>query len=118
MNIIQQLFPNLNYMQIMTPMFNMDNFIIPFLILILFIGILVVLYEKDDTEVKILSFFFSSVVFLLSLFIWYNFNKNYGFQFEGIIPWLPQYNINIVYGIDGISLYFLLLSTFLIVPKY
>ena len=57
---------------------------------------------------------FSWITFFFSLFLWIFFNNiDSKFQFIEIIYWLPAYNINCFYGIDGISLFFILLVTFL-----
>ena len=56
----------------------------------------------------------SVVIFLLSLTLLVNFdNGAKGFQFEQTAPWFVGYNINYHVGIDGISLWMVLLTTFL-----
>ena len=56
----------------------------------------------------------SMVIFLLSLTLLANFdNGAKGFQFEQTAPWFVGYNINYHVGIDGISLWMVLLTTFL-----
>jgi NADH-quinone oxidoreductase subunit M len=56
----------------------------------------------------------SLFVFLLSLLLWVNFDSsNPGFQFEEKLNWLPGTGVSYHAGIDGISLFFVLLSTFL-----
>jgi NADH-quinone oxidoreductase subunit M len=58
----------------------------------------------------------SLVTFALSLFIWAGFNAaTPEFQFVEHAEWLPAFNIAYHMGIDGISLFFVLLSTFLTV---
>jgi NADH-quinone oxidoreductase subunit M len=53
--------------------------------------------------------------FLGSLFVWAYFEKSIGqFQFVTTISWLTSLNLNVTLGIDGISLFFLLLTTLLI----
>ncbi|MGB0747358.1 MAG: NADH-quinone oxidoreductase subunit M [Magnetospiraceae bacterium] len=54
------------------------------------------------------------VVFVLSLFIWAAFDPSTAeFQFEERASWIPTYGIEYHMGVDGISMFFVLLSTFL-----
>ena len=56
----------------------------------------------------------SLITFLLSVLIWTGFDTKYdGFQFIEKLDWLPALHINYVMGVDGISLFFVLLSTLL-----
>ncbi|MBF0560676.1 MAG: NADH-quinone oxidoreductase subunit M [Alphaproteobacteria bacterium] len=56
----------------------------------------------------------SSVTFLLSLGLWFNFDPTTAnFQFQESAPWLPGLGINYRMGVDGISVLFVLLSTLL-----
>jgi proton-translocating NADH-quinone oxidoreductase chain M len=64
---------------------------------------------------KLVSLNFSCLTFILSLFLWIFFNKSVGiFQYVNVFSWLPFWNINFVVGVDGISLFFILLTTLLI----
>lgn len=57
----------------------------------------------------------SCLTFILSLLLWVFFNKSIGtFQFVEKFFWIPIFNINLPLGIDGISLFFILLTTLLI----
>jgi proton-translocating NADH-quinone oxidoreductase chain M len=57
----------------------------------------------------------SLIVFLYSLFFWLYFDDSTSkFQFVELIHWLPYSNINFVLGLDGISLFFVILTTFLV----
>lgn len=57
----------------------------------------------------------SLLTFLYSLVLWIQFDSSTAeFQFVGTIRWLPYENINLYMGIDGISLFFVVLTTFLI----
>jgi len=52
--------------------------------------------------------------FLLSLTIWFGFDASTAaFQFEEKVDWLPQFNMAYRMGVDGISMPFVILSTFL-----
>jgi len=56
----------------------------------------------------------SIATFLVSLLLWVNFdNSSADFQMIDQARWLPGYSISYKMGIDGISLFFVLLSTFL-----
>ena len=56
----------------------------------------------------------SLFTFALSLLLWVGFDTTTAdFQFAEQAPWIAGYNINYHLGIDGISLFFILLTTFL-----
>ncbi|QQS12787.1 MAG: NADH-quinone oxidoreductase subunit M [Rhodospirillales bacterium] len=56
----------------------------------------------------------SVVTFVVSLSLWAAFdNKNPGFQFVEKMEWIPAYGIAYHMGVDGISVFFVILSTFL-----
>ena len=61
------------------------------------------------------ALFISSLTFILSLIMWliFDFGHN-SFQFLCTIDWLPAFNFYYTVGVDGISLFFLILTTFLI----
>merc|ERR1712032_1430172 len=62
---------------------------------------------------KLIALNFSAFPFLI--FVWGGFKKSVGsFQFVTKILWIPVLNLNVTLGIDGISLFFLLLTTLLI----
>jgi NADH-quinone oxidoreductase subunit M len=63
--------------------------------------------------VRFLSFSVSLLVFLLSLVLWYDFdNTTHLMQFVEHVDWIPSFGINYHLGIDGISLPFIILTTF------
>ena len=56
----------------------------------------------------------TAVEFVLSLILWGSFNPNVeGYQFVQIIPLIPEFGISYYVGIDGISLFLIILSTFM-----
>ena len=56
----------------------------------------------------------SLFTFVISLLLWFNFDKTTAdFQFVEKFDWLPSFGISYHMGIDGISLFFVILSTFL-----
>lgn len=81
------------------------------------IGVLFLLCvpNSKQTFLKIVALNFSCATFILSLFLWVFFNKSIGtFQYVINFFWIPTFNINFIIGIDGISVFFILLTTFLI----
>jgi NADH-quinone oxidoreductase subunit M len=83
------------------------------------VGALLIFITRGDEafvarSARILALITSSVVFLLSLYIWFNFDRsNPGFQFEENAEWMPSLKIGYRMGVDGISMTFVLLSTLL-----
>jgi len=64
---------------------------------------------------KIIALSTSLLTFVLSLFLWIRFDSSTAkFQFVSELLWLPFSNIHMYIGIDGISLFFVLLTTFLV----
>ena len=56
----------------------------------------------------------SLIVFVVSLQLWFRFDSSTpDFQFEERGEWIPTFGIAYRMGVDGISLFFVLLSTFL-----
>ncbi len=94
---------------------------IPILSLTIFLpllGAIVILLIKDDensiNNIKKVALLTSVGVFLLSLFIWLQFdNSNPGYQFQEKFRWFSDFNFYYHIGIDGISLFMVILSTFL-----
>lgn len=81
------------------------------------LGILLLLLipSKEKNLLKNIALNFSFLPFIGFLFIWIFFQKSLSnFQFVTKIYWLPELNLNFILGIDGISLFFLLLTTLLI----
>ena len=64
---------------------------------------------------KIVGLNFACLSFICCLVLWGFFDKSVVyFQFIKSIYWLPNLNINFTIGVDGISLFFILLTTLLI----
>jgi proton-translocating NADH-quinone oxidoreductase chain M len=99
-----------------TVAFNYTNILL-YINLIPLIGIIILIFTNSTQIklIKIISLHCSSLPFLILLFVWGGFKKSIGtFQFVTKILWIPILNFNITLGIDGISLFFLLLTTLLI----
>ncbi len=100
----------------LTPLFYYQN-ILFYTSLIPLIGILLLLFINSEQQklMKIVALNFSTLPFLSFLLIWGAFKKSVGtFQFVTTLFWIPVLNLNINLGVDGISLFFLLLTTLLI----
>jgi proton-translocating NADH-quinone oxidoreductase chain M len=97
-------------------MICLKNLLVYLLVLPLF-GVLLLLYTPSSNikSLKIISFRTSCVTFLLSFYITITFKPTIGsFQFVTKNTWLNLLNVNLNLGIDGISLFFVLLTTLLI----
>ncbi|HEX9569409.1 MAG TPA: NADH-quinone oxidoreductase subunit M [Rhodospirillales bacterium] len=83
------------------------------------VGALFILTIRGDAEVvarnaRNVALWTSMINFLLSLFIWVNFDSSTAkFQFVEESQWMPAFGINYKLGVDGISMFFVLLSTLL-----
>jgi NADH-quinone oxidoreductase subunit M len=88
-----------------------DRWILHALVFLPLVGAVAVLLAPR-THVKHLALVLTLLEFLLSLGLWWAFDRtNPGMQFKLTFPWLPQWGINYTVGIDGISLFMVLLST-------
>ena len=83
------------------------------------VGALFILVQRgDEADVARVSryaaLWTSLATFALSLFIWIGFDSSSAkFQFVEKAEWIKGYDINYYMGVDGISLFFVLLSTLL-----
>ena len=95
----------------------MFDFVLSWLILIPFIGILIILAipKTEVGAIKLCAFVISLVAFVysLSLFILFD-NSTSKFQFLEYMEWLPSLNLHLFIGVDGVSVFFILLSSLLI----
>ena len=82
------------------------------------LGSLIILFIKDDetssSNIKWAALFTSSGTFILSCLIWFLFDPSIGtYQLIEKHKWFDDFNFNYHVGVDGISLFMILLSTFL-----
>jgi NADH-quinone oxidoreductase subunit M len=83
------------------------------------VGVLFILLVRGDEETvarnaRWAALWTSLATFVISLLLWINFDPTTAeFQFVEKVDWLPAFNISYHMGIDGISLFFVILSTFL-----
>ncbi|MBM2712135.1 NADH-quinone oxidoreductase subunit M [Mesorhizobium caraganae] len=82
------------------------------------VGVLLILFIRDDSEnarrnIRAIAFTTTAATFIISLFIWTGFdNSQAGFQFVEKFAWLDS-GISYHMGVDGISMLFVILTTFL-----
>jgi NADH-quinone oxidoreductase subunit M len=80
-------------------------------------ALMIMLFARGDekaSNARWVALWASSFVFLVSLLVWAQFDPtNPGFQMKETYEWFPDFNIAFRLGVDGISIYFILLSTFL-----
>ncbi len=64
---------------------------------------------------RVVTLIGSIAIFVVSTRLWTGFNPDDpGFQFVEIFPWIPQFGISLHVGLDGISLFLVLLTTLLL----
>ena len=70
--------------------------------------------NNNNNLIRTISMYSTSITFFISLGLLFLFNKS-TILFQGLyeIKWLSFFNLNFIIGIDGISLFFILLTTFL-----
>ncbi len=90
------------------------SLILTFLILSPLAGLFILLFIPEDERslIKNIAFILSLIPLGISAIVLSIFDsKNPDFQFETIIKWIPSLNISYHIGIDGISLFLVLLTT-------
>ena len=81
------------------------------------IGILFLLLisSRETRLLKFIALNFTCFSFISSLILWGSFIKSIGFfQFFVKLTWFPLLTLNFTLGVDGISLFFIVLTTLLI----
>lgn len=93
-----------------------ENLLIYLLILPAIGSIFLMFIPSTNSKLlKITALNFSSLPFLGFLIVWAFFKKSIAqFQFMTKLYWMSALNVNLTLGVDGISLFFLLLTTMLI----
>ena len=95
----------------------MDIPILSLLICLPTIGALFILFTTSNSKKynshKYISIFITVINFILSIYLWYQFDKsNPSFQFVENRDWIYGF-INYKVGVDGISILFIILTTFI-----
>lgn len=94
-----------------------DNILL-YILLSPILGAMLILFIPGSNikAIRTIALTASMFTLVVSLFLWIWFDKSTAkFQFVNEFLWIPSSNINFVLGIDGISLFFVLLTT-LIMP--
>jgi NADH-quinone oxidoreductase subunit M len=101
-------------------MFNslFNLYLLPIIISLPLFGAIFILLFTSNKNIQFtrqIGLFFSFITFILSLFLWVGFDRNYvRFQFVYDFVWVSSTNLSFSLGVDGISIFFVLLTTLLI----
>ena len=93
----------------------LDNAILSLVTFVPLAGALLLIFlPRRDRDIKIFALIITVADFLLSLHLPVHLHRaQAGFQYEVNIPWIPTPNIHYHMGIDGISMWLAVLTTFL-----
>ena len=96
------------------PYLIMNPFGFPILSTVIFlplVGVLFLLFLRDDFKIKMTAFVAGMLTLAVSLVLFFNFNPQTPlFQFGERMAWIPAYNIGYVLGVDGISIMLIVLT--------
>ncbi|MDD3499362.1 MAG: NADH-quinone oxidoreductase subunit M [Sulfurovum sp.] len=66
----------------------------------------------DKDSARVYGITVAAIEFFLSLWLWFSFDgTNAGMQFVELIPVIPDFGVNYYLGVDGISLFIILMTT-------
>jgi len=91
--------------------------LLPTIVFLPLLGSIILLFipSRDVNFIRKFGLSISFITFFLSLFLWLLFDCNCArFQFVYDFVWISPANLNFSFGIDGISIFFILLTTLLI----
>ncbi|HBA55871.1 complex I subunit 4 family protein [Syntrophorhabdus aromaticivorans] len=78
------------------------------------VGAIILMLLRHEKAIKVIALAVGIVNFLISLLLYAHFDPTtHLFQFGEFARWIPSYNINYVLGIDGITIFLILLTTLL-----
>ncbi len=67
-----------------------------------------------DNSIRMYAILVTAIEFVLSLLLWVSFDTSIaGMQFTQVIPMISAYGINYFVGVDGISLFLVIMTTFM-----
>ncbi len=90
------------------------NFLLSLIIFLPLVGAIILLLLPNPRSQRVWALIVTSFTFVVSLALLVNWqNGEAGMQFVERWPWIPQFNIQYLLGVDGISLWLVLLTTFL-----
>jgi len=77
-------------------------------------GVLLLIFPRRDRDIRIFGLVISLLTFVVSLHLPVHFHRSQpGFQYEVDHAWIPTPNIHYHLGMDGISMWLVVLTTFL-----
>jgi len=77
-------------------------------------ALLLLFFPRRDRDIRLFALIISLLTFILSLHLPAHFHRDQsGFQFDQNVSWIPTPNIHYHMGIDGISLWLVVLTAFL-----
>src|SRR5580765_2492250 len=79
------------------------------------VAVLVIGNDRNPAPARWVALAGSVAGFLLSLYLWQFFEPTAAMQFVENSPWIPRFNINYHLGVDGISMPFVILNSFMTV---
>jgi NADH-quinone oxidoreductase subunit M len=79
------------------------------------VAILAIGNDRNPAPARWVALAGSVAGFLLSLYLWQSFELTADMQFVENSPWIPRFNINYHLGVDGISMPFVILNSFMTV---
>jgi len=69
-------------------------------------------FVVDKKSARAYGITVAAIEFLLSLWLWFSFDSsNAGMQFVEMIPLIPDFGVNYYLGVDGISLFIIIMAT-------
>lgn len=78
------------------------------------VGACILAFLRKDRHVQVVGIAVSVLTFFLSLWMWYRFDPSLAsMQLVESYEWIPDFGIRYYLGVDGLSLYLVLLTTFL-----
>ena len=79
--------------------------------------ILFFIRSENGKAIRYAATLFAAIDFVVSLFLWWGFDPNAGgekiFQFRWVTEWIPSLGVKYDFGIDGIALLLIILTTFM-----
>src|SRR5512140_2522830 len=88
-----------------------QHWILNVLLLLPMMGVVLVLLAPERLA-RWLTLIVARAEFFLALGLWWAFDSaSGGMQFTTTVPWLPEFGINYRIGMDGLSLFMILLAT-------
>lgn len=94
---------------------SLDNSILTLVTFVPFAGaILLIFFPRRDRDIRLFALIVSLLDFILSLHLPVHFQRAVmGFQYEVNHAWIPNPNIHYHMGVDGVSMWLVVLTTFL-----